>query len=52
MSMLTGFIDAATRPTMSIFLGVLGTMAAVIRMTTPTHEISGNTIFPDGIPPR
>ena len=41
ISMLTGFIDTAMRPAASVFAGVLGTIAANIRTTAPTHEISG-----------
>ena len=39
----TGFMEAASRPARRVFVLVLGTIAENIRMTTPIHEIPGDT---------
>jgi hypothetical protein len=36
-------MEAAIRPARRVFVLVLGTMAENIKMTAPTHEISGDT---------
>ena len=43
MSMPSGFIEAASSPAISVFPGVLGTMAANIRQEAPIQEIIGST---------
>ena len=41
MSIPSGFIEAASSPAITVFPGVLGTMAANSRQQTPTQEIIG-----------
>ena len=43
ISMLSGFIEAAMKPAITVFRGVLGTIAANIITATPTQLIIGLT---------
>ena len=51
MSIAIGFIDTAMIPAMSVLTGVLGTMAANIRTTTPIQLIIGEIGQEDGRAP-
>ena len=48
ISMPIGFIETASNPATSIFIGVLGTKAANISTTAPSHEMTGKTGVPLG----